>query len=215
MLNATKGPAVWAPRAQADKVAYQFDMKRRLEKTPNLEIKQGTVEEILVDQVIDLCRPHKRRNFLPYQSVGDILGHIYARIVAYWETNYSGGRAGDQPFGGTFCEFGKIGMKLGRFKTGTPQGSINSSIDYLSTRNSPVNLGIAFLLMRKAIRLTSGILPHHLYDGEDQRNNFSEHSSFPDVFRKNPRDRSPLLPLDRGKIVRFCGQRTPSDLLRT
>ena len=52
MLNATKGPAVWAPRAQADKVAYQFEMKHRLEKTPNLEIKQGTIEELLSSKAI-------------------------------------------------------------------------------------------------------------------------------------------------------------------
>ena len=49
MLNATKGPAVWAPRAQADKVAYQFEMKHRLEKTPNLEIKQGTIEDLIIE----------------------------------------------------------------------------------------------------------------------------------------------------------------------
>src|ERR1700730_2062057 len=49
MLNRTKGAAVWAPRAKADKVAYQFEMKSRLEKQENLEIKQGTIEEILVD----------------------------------------------------------------------------------------------------------------------------------------------------------------------
>src|SRR5271155_2509275 len=49
MLNATKGPAVWAPRAQADKVAYQYEMKHRLEMTPNLEVKQGTIEEMIVE----------------------------------------------------------------------------------------------------------------------------------------------------------------------
>src|ERR1700761_7387772 len=49
MLNATKGPAVWAPRAQADKVAYQYAMKHRLEKTPNLEVKQGTIEDLIVE----------------------------------------------------------------------------------------------------------------------------------------------------------------------
>src|SRR6201996_6237098 len=49
MLNITKGPAVWAPRAQADKVAYQYEMKHRLEITPNLEVKQGTIEDLLVD----------------------------------------------------------------------------------------------------------------------------------------------------------------------
>src|ERR1700733_11457468 len=48
MLNATKGPAVWAPRAQADKWAYQAEMKYRLEKTKNLEIKQGTIEDLII-----------------------------------------------------------------------------------------------------------------------------------------------------------------------
>ena len=48
MLNATKGPAVWAPRAQADKWAYQVEMKHRLEKTLNFEIKQGTIEDLIV-----------------------------------------------------------------------------------------------------------------------------------------------------------------------
>src|SRR3984957_10348312 len=50
MLNSTKGPAVWAPRAQADKVAYQFEMKHRLEREENLEIKQGTIEGLIVEQ---------------------------------------------------------------------------------------------------------------------------------------------------------------------
>src|SRR5881396_2699208 len=49
MLNETKGPAVWAPRAQADKVAYQYEVKRRLEKVPNLDVKQGTIEDLLVE----------------------------------------------------------------------------------------------------------------------------------------------------------------------
>src|SRR5579883_2939587 len=48
MLNSSKGPAVWSPRAQADKLAYQTTMKQRLEQTENLSIKQGTVEALLV-----------------------------------------------------------------------------------------------------------------------------------------------------------------------
>ena len=50
MLNSTKGAAVWAPRVQADKWAYQMEMKHRLERTPCLEIKQGTIEELLVEK---------------------------------------------------------------------------------------------------------------------------------------------------------------------
>src|ERR1700722_15017015 len=50
MLNETKGPAVWAPRAQADKWAYQLEVKHRLEKTPHLEIKQGTIEDFILKE---------------------------------------------------------------------------------------------------------------------------------------------------------------------
>src|SRR3990170_1689797 len=50
MLNRSKGPAVWSPRAQADKLAYQTAMKHRLERTPNLCIKQGTTESLVVHQ---------------------------------------------------------------------------------------------------------------------------------------------------------------------
>ncbi len=49
MLNSTKGPAVWAPRAQADKWAYQIEMKHRLELCKGLEIKQGTIEDLVIE----------------------------------------------------------------------------------------------------------------------------------------------------------------------
>src|SRR6202142_4212472 len=49
MLNSSKGPAVWSPRCQSDKLAYQTAMKKRLEQTHNLFIKQGTTENLLID----------------------------------------------------------------------------------------------------------------------------------------------------------------------
>ncbi len=65
MLNDTKGPAVWAPRCQSDRVAYQFAMRHRLEKQPNLYLKQGAAQDLIVEDgrvkgVID-----QRRNRLP------------------------------------------------------------------------------------------------------------------------------------------------------
>ncbi|MFN7182226.1 MAG: FAD-dependent oxidoreductase, partial [Planctomycetota bacterium] len=49
MLNTSKGPAVWSPRAQADKKGYQFYMKKVLEETKNLTVKQDTIEELIVE----------------------------------------------------------------------------------------------------------------------------------------------------------------------
>src|SRR6266581_874909 len=51
MLNRTKGPAVWAPRAQADKKQYQFTMKHRVEAQPNLTLRQETIEALLIEDI--------------------------------------------------------------------------------------------------------------------------------------------------------------------
>src|SRR5438128_11572219 len=53
MLNATKGPAMHSPRAQADKKAYQFEMKRRVEAQPNLTLRQEIIESILLEQTVN------------------------------------------------------------------------------------------------------------------------------------------------------------------
>src|SRR3984893_4607176 len=92
MLNRTKGPAVWAPRAQADKVAYQYEMKHRLEKTPNLEIKQGTIEEILVEhgKIVGVIT---KEGILYYTTTLVISSGTFMRgLLHIGETNYSGGR---------------------------------------------------------------------------------------------------------------------------
>ena len=84
MLNATKGPAVWAPRAQADKVAYQYAMKHRLEKTPNLDIKQGTIEESSCRRRKDRRCYDQRRDPLPDQNPHYLFGNLPAGASAYW-----------------------------------------------------------------------------------------------------------------------------------
>src|SRR5262249_37348035 len=97
MLNATKGPAVWAPRAQADKVAYQFEMKHRLEKTANLEIKQGTIEDLIVEN--DRITGVTTKEGIIYYTKTLVIstGTFLRGLLHIGETNHSGGRAGDQP----------------------------------------------------------------------------------------------------------------------
>jgi tRNA uridine 5-carboxymethylaminomethyl modification enzyme len=144
MLNETKGPAVWAPRAQADKVAYQFEMKKRLENTPNLEIKQGTIEDILTEgqQVVGVST----KEGISYCCNTLILsaGTFMRGLLHIGEKNYSGGRAGDQPSMGLSVSLEKMGLKLGRLKTGTPPRIHSRSIDYTLTEEQPGDKGIRF-----------------------------------------------------------------------
>ena len=144
MLNATKGPAVWAPRAQADKVAYQFAMKHRLEKTPNLDIKQGTIEELLV--IDGAIAGVITKEGIVYHTKTLILssGTFLRGMLHIGETNYSGGRAGDQPSVGLSANLEKLGLKLGRLKTGTPPRINRRSIDYSMTEEQAGDEGVRF-----------------------------------------------------------------------
>lgn len=130
MLNATRGPAVWAPRAQADKVAYQSEMKRRIENTPNLDLKQGTVEGLVVDDgdiagVVTL-------EGVRYAGKTVIIsaGTFMRGLMHIGETKLEGGRTGDHPSVGLSADLEKHGFILTRLKTGTPPRVNGRSIDF-------------------------------------------------------------------------------------
>lgn len=144
MLNATKGPAVWAPRAQADKMAYQIEMKHRLEKVPHLEIKQGTVEDFIVEN--DRIKGVYTKEGILYTGDAVVIssGTFMRGLLHIGETNYSGGRAGDQPAVGMSAALERCGLKLGRLKTGTPPRINKRSIDYTQTEEQPGEPGIKF-----------------------------------------------------------------------
>lgn len=144
MLNATKGPAVWAPRAQADKWAYQAEMKHRLELCNGLDLKQGTIEEILVEN--GLMRGFTTKEGILYNCKAAVIssGTFLRGLLHIGETNYSGGRAGDQPSVGMSASLEKHGIKLGRLKTGTPPRINRRTIDFSLTEEQPSEPGVTF-----------------------------------------------------------------------
>ena len=144
MLNASGGPAVWAPRAQADKVAYQYEMKERLESTPNLEIKQGTIEDLIVEDGTIAGVSTKEGMIYLCSALIISSGTFMRGLLHIGETNYSGGRAGDQPSVGLSGSLERLGLKLGRLKTGTPPRIHSRSIDYSCCEEQPGDEGIKF-----------------------------------------------------------------------
>lgn len=130
MLNRSKGPAVWSPRAQSDKLAYQNVMKNRLEKIPNLFIKQGTTENLILenDRVIGV----ETQEGIAYVGKTVILsaGTFMRGMIHIGTTTFAGGRAGDKPSVGLSAALEKIGLKLGRLKTGTPPRLNRRSVDF-------------------------------------------------------------------------------------
>lgn len=144
MLNASKGPAVWSPRAQADKLAYQNLMKHFLEKTDNLFIKQGTTENLLVEEgrIVGIGTLEG----IAYLGKTVILsaGTFMQGLIHIGETKYSGGRAGDKPSVGLSASLTSLGFSLGRLKTGTPPRVHGRSIDFSKLEAQYGDQGVKF-----------------------------------------------------------------------
>lgn len=169
MLNATKGPAVWAPRAQADKWAYQVEMKHRLEKTHNLEVKQGTIEDILIQH--DCVAGVVTKEGIAYDCQAIVLssGTFLRGLLHIGETHYSGGRAGDQPAVGLSASLEKYGLKLGRLKTGTPPRVNKRSIDYSQTEEQPGDPGVKFSFDDEQLPRLPQVSCHITYTTEETK----------------------------------------------
>lgn len=144
MLNYTKGPAVWAPRAQADKVAYQNEVKHVLEQTANLEIKQGTIESLIIENGIIVGVDTLEGIRYLAKTVVISSGTFMRGLLHIGETNFSGGRAGDKPSVGLSASLEKCGFTLGRLKTGTPPRVNKRSIDLSLAEEQPGEEGIHF-----------------------------------------------------------------------
>lgn len=144
MLNASKGPAVRSPRSQADKVAYASDMKRRLELTDNLTIKQGSAESLLVEggRVLGLAT----KEGIAYRAKTVILssGTFMRGLLHIGETQFSGGRSGDQAAMGLSPNLESLGFELGRLKTGTPPRIHRRSIDFSLCEEQKGDEGVVF-----------------------------------------------------------------------
>ncbi|MBF5060096.1 tRNA uridine-5-carboxymethylaminomethyl(34) synthesis enzyme MnmG [Candidatus Neptunochlamydia vexilliferae] len=153
MLNASKGPAVWSPRAQSDKLAYQTEMKHVLEDVPNLEIKQGTIEAIEVEEGKTVSV--RIQEGIRYLGKAVILsaGTFMRGLLHIGETNYSGGRAGDKPSVGLSKCLEDLGFTLDRLKTGTPPRVNSRSIDFSKTEEQPPEDGVYFSFERQEKKL--------------------------------------------------------------
>ncbi|MBO7148202.1 MAG: tRNA uridine-5-carboxymethylaminomethyl(34) synthesis enzyme MnmG [Lentisphaeria bacterium] len=131
MLNRTKGPAVWSPRAQCDKTAYAHAMKRYLERTENLELKQAQVVSFVVEGDSVCGVETEFGDIFRCKSVVVATGTFLRGKLHYGLRSFSGGRAGDPPsipLADALKD--QLGLHVGRLKTGTPPRLLGSSIDF-------------------------------------------------------------------------------------
>ncbi len=131
MLNTRKGPAVQGLRLQIDKYAYNRLSKQLLEKMPNLTLRMGMVEEILVDQnkVVKGVRLRDDTVF-SCSSIVITTGTFLKGLIHIGHPTHSAGRQGEEAAMNLSGSLRAIGITLGRLKTGTPPRILRSSIDF-------------------------------------------------------------------------------------
>ena len=129
MLNLRKGPAVHSLRAQADRRAYQIEMKRRLEKQENLYIRQAEVKEIEKNDEGFVLTIHTGTKFYAKSVILSTGTYMEGKIII-GECSYSGGPDGLFPSSGLSESLQKLGVEMMRFKTGTPTRVHARSVDF-------------------------------------------------------------------------------------
>jgi tRNA uridine 5-carboxymethylaminomethyl modification enzyme len=130
MLNRSKGPAMWSPRVQSDRMLFAQKWRTMLEQTPNLDFYQDMINDILVEGarisgvVTSLGIPIKAK------SVVLTNGTFLNGLIHIGEKNFGGGRAGEKASHGLTDSLEQMGFESGRMKTGTPPRVDGRSLNF-------------------------------------------------------------------------------------
>ncbi|QOS98442.1 tRNA uridine-5-carboxymethylaminomethyl(34) synthesis enzyme MnmG [Brevibacterium sp. JNUCC-42] len=137
MLNTGKGPAVHALRAQADKFAYQHEMKKTIENTPNLILRQAMVEELIVNNGV--CEGIITNTGARYKAKAVIVttGTYLRGKIIIGDLQYESGPNNMRPSVRLAEHLKELGFDLVRFKTGTPPRVHKSSVDFSQMEIQP------------------------------------------------------------------------------
>ena len=137
MLNQRKGPAVWGPRAQCDRMAYADSVRRELESIPNLFMRADMVMDILSEggRVTGVRTQTDQVFYAP--SVILTSGTFMNGVIHIGERRYGGGRMGERASVGLTASLERLGFESGRLKTGTPPRVDGRTIDYSVMEEQP------------------------------------------------------------------------------
>lgn len=138
MLNLSKGPAMWSPRTQNDRMMFANGWRLMLEQTPNVDFFQDMVQDVLIDE--QGCVKGVRTGLgieIEGKSVILTSGTFLNGLIHIGDKNFGGGRAGEKASFGITEQLVKLGFEHGRMKTGTPPRIDGRSLDYSKMEIQP------------------------------------------------------------------------------
>lgn len=130
MLNRSKGPAMWSPRAQSDRWKFSEEWRLMLERTPNIDFWQDTVKELIIENGAVKGVITSMDIQIKAKSVILTNGTFLNGIIHLGEKQFGGGRAGEKSSKGITEQLVLLGFESGRMKTGTPPRVDGRSLDY-------------------------------------------------------------------------------------
>lgn len=205
MLNLSKGPAVRGPRAQADRALYKKYMLQALQETPNLDIKEGAVEGLLIkdNNVCGVKLADETEIFA--KAVVLTTGTFLNGIMFTGHQTSIGGRVGDISCTGVTPYLKSLGLQLGRLKTGTPSRLNGDTINWdILERQSGDKNPVPFSFLTKKLnnrQIDCGVTYTNETTHKIIRDNFSKCALFSGLITgKGPR----YCPSIEDKLVRFA-----------
>jgi len=130
MLNQSKGPAMWSPRVQSDRMLFTLEWRKRLEEIPNLEFYQEMVANVVVEDGELKGVKTSLGLFIQSKTVVLTNGTFLNGLIHIGEKNFGGGRSGERASTGITKDLEDLGFETGRMKTGTPPRVDGRSLDF-------------------------------------------------------------------------------------
>ena len=137
MLNKSKGPAMWSPRAQSDRMMFSHKWREMLEATPNLDFYQDSVYGLIVDGTTVVGVTTQLGIKIYAKIVILTNGTFLNGLIHVGEKQFGGGRAGEKPSLGITEELVNLGFMSGRMKTGTPPRVDGRTLNYNKMEEQP------------------------------------------------------------------------------
>lgn len=137
MLNRSKGPAMWSPRSQNDRVLFALTWRKMLEQNVNVDFWQDSVREILIDDKAVVGVITSMGQTIYSKSVVLTNGTFLNGIIHVGEKQFGGGRMGEKASVGITEQLKSLGFVSGRMKTGTPPRVDGRTLDYSKMEEQP------------------------------------------------------------------------------
>ncbi|MCF6131430.1 tRNA uridine-5-carboxymethylaminomethyl(34) synthesis enzyme MnmG [Flavobacterium wongokense] len=206
MLNKSKGPAMWSPRVQSDRMRFAEEWRLHLERTPNLDFYQEMVKGLLIKNnkiegiVTSLGIEIKAKTVVLTN------GTFLNGLIHIGDKQFGGGRAGEGAAFGITDDLVKVGFEAGRMKTGTPPRVDGRSLDYSKMREEPGDLvPDKFSYSDETKPLTHQLLCHMTYTSNEVHNILREGFDRSPMFNGRIKSIGPrYCPSIEDKINRFA-----------